>query len=93
MLRSDTYQSVTDPEARLFKKGAGGQSKLCYLAHVISENRNALVMAASVTQANSKQEREAGLKMLQELFSDGKRRTLGGDKAYDISSSWEDYER
>jgi transposase len=83
MLRSDTYQSVTDPEAVLFKKGAGGQSKLCYLAHVISENRNALVMAASVTQANSKQEREAGLKMIQELFGDGKRRTLGGDKAYD----------
>jgi transposase len=83
MLRSDTHQSVTDPEARLFKKGQGGLSKLCYLAHVISENRHALVMGASVTEANSKQEREAGLKMLRELFSDGKRRTVGGDKAYD----------
>jgi transposase len=83
MLRSDTYRSVSDPEARLFKKGQAGPSKLCYMAHVISENRNALVMAASVTEANSKLEREAGLKMLQKLFGDGKRRTLGADKAYD----------
>jgi transposase len=83
ILRSDTHQSVTDPDARLFKKGEGSPSKLSYMAHVISENRNGLVRAASVTEANSKQEREAGLKMVKELFGDRKRRTLGGDKAYD----------
>jgi transposase len=84
MLRSDTHESSTDPEAQLFKKGPQGVSKLSYMAHVVSENRNTLVMAASVTQANSKKEREAAVKMVRELFPNNKkRRTLGADKAYD----------
>src|SRR5271166_6477581 len=35
-----THQSTTDPEARLAKKGAGKEAKLCYTESVLMENRN-----------------------------------------------------
>jgi hypothetical protein len=41
--KNDTHQSVTDPEARLYKKAKGQQAKLCYLGHALMENRNVLV--------------------------------------------------
>ena len=31
---NDTHASTTDPEARLYKKGAGQASKLCHMGHV-----------------------------------------------------------
>src|SRR5271166_5098001 len=34
-----THQSTTDPEARLAKKGAGKEAKLCYTESVLMENR------------------------------------------------------
>jgi transposase len=79
---NDTHQSTTDPDARLYKKTAGQESKLCYLGHVMMENRNGLVVNARVTKATGTAEREAAVDMLGELPA--KRRvTLGGDKAYD----------
>jgi transposase len=79
---NDTHQSTTDPEARLYKKTAGQESKLCYLGHVMMENRNGLVVNARVTKATGTAEREAAVDMLGELPA--KRRvTVGGDKAYD----------
>ena len=41
--KNDTHQSTTDPECRLYKKGAGQESKLCYLGHALMENRNGLL--------------------------------------------------
>ena len=35
-----THQSTTDPEARLAKKGAGKEARLCYTESVLMENRN-----------------------------------------------------
>jgi len=79
---NETHQSTTDPDARLYKKAKGQQSKLCYLGHVTMENRNGLAVNGCVTQATGKAEREAALAMIEEL--PGKRRmTIGGDKAYD----------
>ena len=79
---NDTHQSTTDPDARLYKKTAGQESKLCYLGHVMMENRNGLVVNARVTKATGTAEREAAVDMLGELPA--KRRiTVGGDKAYD----------
>jgi hypothetical protein len=40
---NDTHASTTDPQARLYRKGAGQEAKLCYLGHVLMENRNGLV--------------------------------------------------
>jgi hypothetical protein len=81
-LLRDTHESTTDGEARLFRRSQAAESRPSYLGHVITENRNGLVVAACVTQSSSKAEREAALGMLPEI-SDGRRRiTLGADKGY-----------
>jgi transposase len=79
---NETHQSTTDPDARLYKKAKGQESKLCYLGHLLMENRNGLAVNARVTKATGTAEREAAVDMLGEL--PGKNRiTVGGDKAYD----------
>jgi transposase len=79
---NQTHQSTTDPDARLYKKAKGQESKLCYLGHLLMENRNGLAVNARVTKATGTAEREAAVDMLGEL--PGKSRiTVGGDKAYD----------
>lgn len=81
-LLRDTHESTTDPEARLFRRSQAAESRPSYLGHVITENRNGLVVAACVTQSSSKAEREAALRMLPTI-GDGERRiTLGADKGY-----------
>jgi transposase len=81
-LLRDTHQSTTDPEARLFRRSRAAESRPAYLGHVITENRNGLVVAACVTQSSTKAEREAALGMLAGI-GDGQRRiTLGADKGY-----------
>ena len=80
-LLRDTHQSRTDPEARLFKRAGGAEAKPSYLGHVITENRNGLVVEAMVSEAGQRAEREAALRMLPRV----RRRpwaTLGADKAY-----------
>ena len=80
--KNDTHASTTDPEARLLKKGKGKEAKLCFLGHVITENRNGLVVAAETTLATGKAEREASVRMMKRVKR-GWRSTLGGDKNYD----------
>jgi transposase len=81
-LLRDTHQSKTDPEARLFRRSKTVESRPSYLGHVLTENRNGLVVAACVTQSSSRAEREAALQMLGQV-SDGRRKiTLGADTAY-----------
>lgn len=77
-----THQSTTDPQARLYKKAAGREAKLCYLGHLLMENRNGLVVNTRLTQADGYAERRAAVAMVEEIpgFS---RVTLGGDKGYD----------
>src|SRR5208283_2927057 len=81
---NDTHESTTDPDARLYKKSYGKESKLAYLGHALVENRNGLIAAAMVTQADGYAEREAALLMLTEKQQGrGRRITVGADKAYD----------
>ncbi len=80
-LLRDTHESKTDPEARLFKRSAAGEIKPSYLGHLITENRNGLVMDACVTESSTRAEREAALAMV-ESRSWGAGTTLGADKAY-----------
>ena len=47
-----THESTTDPDARLYKKSYGKESKLSYLGHALVENRNGLIAAAMVTHAD-----------------------------------------
>lgn len=82
---NDTHASTTDPEARLYKKSAGRESKLSFMGHVTMDNRHGLVVATRYTQATGKAEREAAQTMLKALRKKQRRRrfTLGADKAYD----------
>ena len=80
-LLRDTHESTTDREARLYRKSSSGAVVPSYLGHVITENRNGLVVAAMATQAGNSAERQAALKMLKRLKR-GKRITLGADKSY-----------
>lgn len=47
-----TGEPSTDPQARMYKKSRGASSKLAYLGHPVSENRNGLIVEVQVTEAN-----------------------------------------
>src|SRR5579859_5182053 len=61
---NETHESTTDPEARLYRKGDGQPAKLCYMGHVLMENRHGLAVAGGVTQATGTAEREAALQLV-----------------------------
>jgi transposase len=80
--RSDTHQSTTDPDARLYRKGNGKEAKLYFMGHAVMENRNGLAVGAGVSQATGTAERVAALELLDEIPR-GQRITVSGDKGYD----------
>jgi transposase len=78
-----THQSTTDPEARLMRKGAGREAKLCFAGHVLLENRHGLCVDLAVTPATGTAEREAADALLTRQARKRVRpRTLGADKGY-----------
>jgi len=81
--KNDTHSSTTDPDARLFRKGAGKEAKLCHMGHLMMENRNALIVDARLTEANGTAERTTALEMIDDNARPGS--TVGGDKNYDTS--------
>lgn len=82
-----THASTTDKDARLYRKGAGQESRLAYLGHALMENRNGLVAAAEATRATGTAEREAAAAFSQRLPFGA---TLGADKGYDAEAFVED---
>lgn len=78
-----THASTTDPEARLLRKGKGKEAKLCFLGHVLMENRNGLAVDVLLTHATGTAERDAARQMLDRRPTPRRRGTLGGDKNYD----------
>ncbi len=95
---NETHASTTDPDARLYRKADGRESRLCFMGHVLMEfeahsaigprnvpNRNGLAIDATLTHATGTAEREAALAMLDRRRT-GRRITLGADKAYDVTS-------
>jgi transposase len=81
--RNDTHQSTTDPDARLYKKGTGHESKLAYLGHLLTENRHGLIVDTAVTAATGTAERDAAIVLLGELPLTTRHVTVGADKLYD----------
>lgn len=79
---NQTHASTTDPDARL-ARSAGKEARLAYRGHLLTENRNGLVVEARLTQATGTAEREAALEMVQEGAR--ARATLGADRGYDTS--------
>jgi transposase len=84
--RNDTHASKTDPDAKLYRKSAGAESRLAFLGHLLIENRHGLIVDAMATQADGRAERDAGLLMLHAEWTRApwRHRTVGADKAYDV---------
>jgi transposase len=80
---NETHASTTDPEARLYRKGAGMEAKLAFLGHALMENRSCLIVNACLTPADGQAERTAALAMIEPLADRPTSVTLGADKGYD----------
>ena len=80
---NETHASITDPDARLYRKGSGKEAKLCYMGHALMENRSGLVVEACLTHADGHAERNAALAMIEPRADRPVRITLGADKGYD----------
>jgi transposase len=80
-----THRSTTDPEARLYRKSSGQETKLRHLGHALSENRHGLIVGVTVTEANGTAEREAALELIDGFRGLAGRdpTTVGMDKGYD----------
>ncbi|MGB7018584.1 MAG: IS5 family transposase, partial [Xanthobacteraceae bacterium] len=81
--KNDTHCSTTDPDAKLFRKGAGKEAKLAHMGHLLTENRNGLIVDARLTEANGTAERTTALDMIEDNAAAGS--TVGGDKNYDTA--------
>jgi len=81
--KNDTHSSTTDPDARLFRKGAGKEAKLCHMGHLMTENRHGLIVDARLTAANGTAERATALDMIEDNAGPGS--TVGADKNYDTA--------
>jgi transposase len=83
---NETHQSLTDPEARLYRKADGQPARLCYIGHVLIENRHGLAVGGVATMASGTAEREAAPALIDAgRRCSGRRITLGADKAYDVA--------
>jgi len=81
-----THASVTDPDARLYRKARGRPAQLCYMGHALMENRNGFAVGAHLTHADGTAERRAAIDMLNAHDPGSTRQiTLGADKGYDAA--------
>lgn len=79
-----THRSLTDPQARLARKGPGQPALLAHGGHVLMDNRHGLCVDIRITEANGWAEREAALAMLDELRAQGRApKSLAADAGYD----------
>ena len=81
-----THVSMTDPDARLYKKSPGTGAMLCFMGHALMENRSGLIVQGDLTQADGHAERRAALDMIHRHSPGSTRRlTLGADKGFDAA--------
>lgn len=93
-LSNATHASVTDPDARLFRKGKGKPAQLCYMGHALMENRHGFIVGTALTHADGYAERAAALTMIERHSPGSERRlTLGADKGYDAADFVADLRR
>lgn len=81
---NDTHVSTTDPDAMLARKTRGSETKLAYRGHLLTENRNGLIVRTMVTHAYGNAEAHAALLMLEKLPGTH-RVTCGADKGFDTA--------
>ena len=77
---NETHTSVTDPEARLLRKGKGKEAKLAFLGHLLMENRHGLLLDGRVSEGSGTAKRDMAQAMIADL--PGRHRiTVGGGLA------------
>jgi DDE family transposase len=69
----------------LFQKTRGAEARLCYLGHVITENRKGLIVDTRLTLATGRRSAMRPLEMLKQKPA-GQRVTLAGDRGYDTQA-------
>jgi transposase len=79
---NQTHCSTTDPDAMLARKSRGAGAVLAYRGHLLTENRNGLVVSTLTTRAYGSAERDAAM-LMAEALPGTHRVTLGADKGYD----------
>lgn len=84
-LTNDTHVSSTDPEARLYRKGINHEPRLSFAGHLLTENKNGLVMASRVTIADGFAERETAKTLIAKLAPRKRRISIAADKNYDTN--------
>lgn len=82
-LVNDTHASTTDPESKLYRKSSTHEAHLSFAAHLLTENRNGLVVASTVTEADGLAERAAAEAMISKVAPRKRRITVAADKNYD----------
>lgn len=82
--KNETHQSRTDPDSRLYRKGAGKEARLSFMGHVLMENRNGFIVAGDLTTATGTAEQETAAKLIRTLpLRVRKGSSIGADKNYD----------
>lgn len=82
---NDTHASVTDPQARSYRKSQGQEARLAYLGHALMDNRHGLAVDGCATQATGTAERDAAGEMIDRIQAVGEI-SLGADKGYDTQA-------
>ena len=82
-LANETHASTTDPEAKLYRKGLNHEPRLSFAAHLLTENRNGLVVTSAVTIADGFAERDTAKAMIAKVSPGKHRITIAADRNYD----------
>lgn len=79
-----THQSTTDPESVLYRKAKGKESKLCFGAHVLMENRHGLCAAIDIHNPIERSESDMAVAQIDEhtILHEANPQTVGADKGY-----------
>jgi len=82
---NETHRSITDPDARLYKKSKGKEASLSYIGNDLIDTKSRVILDTKATIATGTAEREAALAMVDTLetytLSD-EPSTLAGDTGY-----------
>lgn len=90
---NQTHRSVTDPDARLARKGDKVGAKMSYLANALMENRSGLVVDGEVRLASGDGGETAAAESMLSRKGVTHRITLGADKGYDTKGFIESLDR
>jgi transposase len=66
---NQTHRSTSDPDARLYRKGKGKESRLSYLMHDLIDTKSRVILSRKVSEAHSSAERKVCIEMLDEVLA------------------------